>query len=273
MMILRRNGHIRLAPMLALLAAAAILLGGLASAAFGAFKSASDTPRPQLEPYPKLSEQQVEGISGLFDPQLPFNESVVTDAFLDRAKLGDAETAAAFSAPVVKTVGPAPTGYGTQPFIPSGPAAAPAQVTQQTDNEEAQKKSRIEAARRSGKLGTKDEASVYNWRDVVPLGVVGFQGKDGTQVREVALMNILTRRYFTARRGTMFADSTLSDVTSTGVIFSDATGNHEVGWSRKTSSVGQSQNQTPNIVGRETPRQPSGYADTAQTPSNARRQP
>lgn len=281
----RKNGQFRLAFLSVALLVIAISLGALTASAFGAFKGASSVASPRLEPFPKLSDDQVANISNLFDPQLPFNETVVADAFQDRAGLDSAETRAVFNAPVVKTMGAstqAPSGYSATPFM--GGAAQMPPVAQQPSpaQDESLRRARLEEMRKSGKLGTKEEASLYSWREVAPLGIVGFQQRDGRETREVALLSLVTRRYFTARRDTRFADGTLAEVNQAGVIFRDAAGTHEVGWSRKSTSSSSSQpalDAAPNIAGvPPTRREPSGYADNSNppptnSPAQARRQP
>ncbi len=282
---LRKDGKFRLLPLFGMVLVAAILSGALVSAALGAYKAPANVARPRLVPYPKLSEEQVSGISTLFDPQLPFNENVPSDAFQDRAGLDATETQAAFNAPVAKIVtanGPTvpASGYALSgtPYIPTAtaPTATPpgANAPAPPAQSEEERRARIEALRKTGKFGTKDEASLYNWRDCVPLGIVGFgNDKNGQPVREVYLKSTLTGRAFVARRNTKFADATLAEVTTSGVVFQDSAGRHEVGWSRKQGARDQSG--SPQTIVQPAPvveRAPSGYADSNSS-TQARRLP
>ena len=125
---------------------------------------------------------------------------------------------------------------------------------------------RIAEARKSGKLGTPQEASLYAWREVIPLGIVGFQQKDAqtgevTDVRQVRFKSTLTRREFSAVKGTRFGDATLVNVTSAGVVFSDTSGTHEVGWSRSKPPATQVPPQPFAAPVGAGGNYPSGYAE------------
>jgi hypothetical protein len=185
--------------------------------------------------------------------------------------LSKTETQAAFTAPVIAQGSgrglPTPetlSGYGRPPL----PTATPAPPTVNPADE---MKSRAEAARKTGKLGTREESSVYSWREVLPLGIAGFDEKDATgavvQVREVRFKSTVTGREFTARKNTTFADATLVEVTATGVVFRDGAGTHEVGWSRSragaTPRASSDDNRVFSPIGRPASngQMPSGYAD------------
>ncbi len=241
----------------------------------GAFFSASAAPHvAPIEAYPHLDDAKIEGIQQLFDPQLPFNETVSVDAFLDRAGLSSAAVSAAFTAPVVKT-GTAPGKVFMQPSGYNQPASAgsvtsPAPASAPVDATAA----RSEVLRKSGKLGTRDEASLYSWREVQPLGIVGF-----TEMREVSLMCLFNRSRFVARKNTRFADAVLVNVTPEAVVFRDFNNAlHEVNWLRSPSGNRSSPESMVNPDASAPPRRaqdapvPSGYAvdaSRASTPSTA----
>jgi hypothetical protein len=275
----QKRKHRRLAPLFICLLLVATLVGALASAAFGALSSKPLPERKQLAAYPKMSEDKYERVLTLLSPPLPFDESVSGDAFQDRAGLATAAGQAAFAAPVVQTgngknLPPPPSGYAPPVGVrPQPQTPAPSGQPQGSADD---KQARQEVARRSGKLGTPQEASLYSWREVLPLGVAGYVKKNEqtgevTEVRQVRFKSLVTMREFSAGRGTQFADSTLADVSGSGVIFRDAAGAHEVGWTRTRPAAGAQSGVRTSSQPAAYPA-PSGYAAGVTSPAGNGRQ-
>jgi hypothetical protein len=273
--------HRRLAPLFICLLVISTVVGALGTAAFGALSAKPEPARKQLDAYPQMTEEKYARVLTLLSPPLPFDGSVSGDAFQDRAGLGSAAAQAAFNAPVVQTgsgknLPPPPSGYAPPATAGVRPQAQTAAPSGQTQTQADDKQARLEAARRSGKLGTPQEASLYSWREVLPLGVAGFVQKDETtgeitEVRQVRFKSLVTMREFSAGRGTQFADATLADVSGTGVVFRDAAGAHDVGWTRTRPGVGaQSGTRTPIQPAAYPP--PSGYAAGVTSPAGSGRQ-